>query len=408
MSAFPSWSAADDYGVRVRICVLGGCRVLDDTGADLDLGSRKPRSVVAALALTPGRPVSADALADLVWGGEPPRTAQGSLHAYLSGLRRVLEPERPVRGAASVIETTDHGYVLRVPATSVDAHAFAEEVRAAGRVLAPLASQFDTGPGPDWPTREAVVAAVDRLDAALATWAGEPYADLPDHPDVQAERSSLEQLRAAAEEARLLALLAVGDHAGVLATTESATARHPLREGLWATHALALARAGRQADALEALRTVRTTLAEELGIDPGPRLRALESAVLRQSPEIERTLSAPASAPQAGARPRRRGADVPSPRCGPGRPRRRASGADRTARHGGRGPLRLGPGRGGARHRQDPPRRGPGGAGPSARLHRRRRPVLAGRRSAAAVAVAFGARDPRGAPPSRRSPSTPS
>ena len=68
--------ADDDYRERVRICVLGGCRVLDDTGAELDLGSRKPRSVVAALALTPGRPVSADALADLVWGGEPPRTAR--------------------------------------------------------------------------------------------------------------------------------------------------------------------------------------------------------------------------------------------------------------------------------------------------------------------------------------------
>ena len=119
MSGFPSSCADDDYRERVRICVLGGCRVLDDTGADLDLGSRKPRSVVAALALTPGRPVSADALADLVWGGEPPRTAQGSLHAYLSGLRRVLEPERPVRGAASVIETTDHGYVLRVEPSAV-------------------------------------------------------------------------------------------------------------------------------------------------------------------------------------------------------------------------------------------------------------------------------------------------
>src|SRR4051794_32673713 len=189
MSGVPSSCADDDYGVRVRICVLGGCRVLDDTGAELDLGSRKPRSVVAALALTPGRPVSADALADLVWGGEPPRTAPGSLHAYLSGLRRVLEPGRPVRGAASVIETTDHGYVLQVPAASVDTHAFAQEVRATGRVLAPLASQLETGPTPDWPTREAVVAAVDRLDAALATWAGEPYADLPDHPEVRAERS---------------------------------------------------------------------------------------------------------------------------------------------------------------------------------------------------------------------------
>jgi DNA-binding SARP family transcriptional activator len=277
----------------VRICVLGACRVIDLEGAEVELGSRKPRSIVAALALTPGRPVPVDTLADLVWGGEPPRTAQGSLHAYLSGLRSALEPDRPSRGSASVIETTDHGYVLRTPTRAVDAHAFADEVGAAGRVLAPLATQFEVGPTAGWPTREEVAGAVDRLDDVLATWGGEPYADLPDHPDVLAARSSLERLRAAAEEARLLGLLAVGDHAGVLATTESATARNPMGEALWATHALALVRAGRQADALEALRTVRATLVEELGVDPGSRLRALEAAVLRQAPEIEQTLTAP-------------------------------------------------------------------------------------------------------------------
>ncbi len=81
----------------MRICVLGACRVIDQEGAEVELGSRKPRSIVAALALTPGRPVSLDALADLVWAGDPPRTAQGSLHAYLSGLRTALEPERPAR-----------------------------------------------------------------------------------------------------------------------------------------------------------------------------------------------------------------------------------------------------------------------------------------------------------------------
>jgi DNA-binding SARP family transcriptional activator len=278
---------------HVRICVLGACRVIDQDGAEVDLGSRKPRSIVAALALTPGRPVSVDTLADLVWGGAPPRTAQGSLHAYLSGLRTALEPERPSR-AASVIETTDHGYVLRAPATAVDAHSFVEDVGAAGRVLAPLASQFDVGPTNGWPTRAEVSGAVDRLDDVLATWGGEPYADLPDHPDVLAARSSLDRLRAAAEEARLLGLLAIGDHAGVLATTESATARNPWDEALWATHALALVRAGRQADALEVLRTVRAALVEELGIDPGSRLRTLEAAVLRQAPEIERVLAAPA------------------------------------------------------------------------------------------------------------------
>ena len=394
MSAFPSSSAADDYGVRVRICVLGGCRVLDDTGAELDLGSRKPRSVVAALALTPGRPVSADALADLVWGGEPPRTAQGSLHAYLSGLRRVLEPGRPVRGAASVIETTDHGYVLRVPATSVDAHAFAEEVRATGRVLAPLASQFDTGPGPDWPTREAVVAAVDRLDAALATWAGEPYADLPDHPDVQAERSSLEQLRAggrggpaAGPAGGRRPRRGAGDH-GVghrAAPAARGVVGHP-RPGPGPRRA-----AGRRARG-----AADGTDHAGRGARHRPRPAAASTGVGGAPPVAgDRAHPVGAGIPARGcAHPVAAGRRTVA-RCGPGRPRRRAGGADRAARRGGRGPLRRGPGRGGARHRQDPPRRGPGGAGPSARLHRRRRPVLAGRRRAAAVAVAFGARDPR-------------
>ena len=79
----------------VRICVLGACRVIDQEGAEVELGSRKPRSIVAALALPRADRSSVDTLADLVWGGDPPRTAQGSLHAYLSGLRSALEPERP-------------------------------------------------------------------------------------------------------------------------------------------------------------------------------------------------------------------------------------------------------------------------------------------------------------------------
>ena len=118
----------------VRFLVLGGTRAVADDGADVALGARKPRSIVAALAMAPGRAVSADLLADLVWAGEPPRAAHGALHSYLSGLRRVLEPDRPARGAASVIETTDHGYVLRVEPETVDAHAF---TTVAGRVARP-------------------------------------------------------------------------------------------------------------------------------------------------------------------------------------------------------------------------------------------------------------------------------
>ena len=267
--------------------VLGSTRARDGDFAP-DLGARKPRSIVAALAMTPDRAVSADLLADLVWAGEPPRAAHGALHAYLSGLRRALDPDR---AGTQLIETTDHGYVLRVPLLDVDAHAFAEAAAHVGRVLAPLGSQLTgAGPGPDWPDRDQVVAVLADVDAALAQWQGEPYADLPDHGNVLAARTSLEQLRMAVEEARLLGLLALGEHASVLAATETTIGPHQLRERLWAVHAVALVRAGRQADALEALRTVRGVLADDLGIDPGAELRALEDSVLQQRPGLEQSL----------------------------------------------------------------------------------------------------------------------
>ena len=177
---------------------------------------------------------------------------------------------------------------------------------------------------------------VDRLDAVLRTWrAGEPYADLPDHPDVLAARSALEQVRESAEEARLLGLLGLGEHSAVLASTEQSTSRFPLRENLWAIHALALTRAGRQADALDALRTVRAVLADELGLDPGPQLRELEGAILRQADVLGRA-RAPAGGGLASAHHRpechsargRRGPDG-STGLRPGRPSKPCAGRAR-------------------------------------------------------------------------------
>ena len=192
-----------------------------------EVGARKPRSVLAALALHAGRPVSADVLADLVWAGEPPRAAHGALHAYISGVRKSLDPDRTTRSVASVLETTDHGYLLRVEADDVDAHRFVRDVRRIERVLAPLATQLTSGDRNDWPDRGTVLAALDELDAVLATWTGTPYADLLEHPDVVAERAALEQVRTAAEQCRLLGLLALGEPASVLATTEARVASQP-------------------------------------------------------------------------------------------------------------------------------------------------------------------------------------
>ncbi|HEU5242108.1 MAG TPA: BTAD domain-containing putative transcriptional regulator, partial [Ornithinibacter sp.] len=205
---------------------------------------------------------------------------------YISGLRRSLEPDLAPRARPTVLVTTDAGYRLAVERDDVDASWFATEVRRRHRALAPLATQLSTGPDAAWPSRGEVVAHVEGLEEALRAWRGTAFADLPDHPDVLAERASLDALRATAEEDSALGLLALGEHAGVLAATEQATARASLRERPWALHALALARSGRQAEALEALRTVRGLLAEELGLDPGAELRGLESAILRQDPAL--------------------------------------------------------------------------------------------------------------------------
>ena len=287
----------------MRVGVFGASRVevTEDDGEPrwVEAGARKPRSIVAALALEPGRPVGADRLADLVWAGEPPRAPHGALHAYISRLRRVLAP--------GVLETTDHGYVLRVDPADVDVHAFAADVRRVSTALAPLTTQLGSGVAGGWPDRAEVVAQVESLEAALGAWTGRPYADLGDHPDVDAERASLDQLRLSAEQTRVLGLLALGEHAGLLSVTESSVAAHPLQERWWGLHALALTRAGRQADALAALRQVRELLADELGLDPGPELQALEQAILRQDAILLRTI--PAAAPA-------RTAPVPTPSTG--------------------------------------------------------------------------------------------
>ncbi|HYO39588.1 MAG TPA: BTAD domain-containing putative transcriptional regulator [Nocardioidaceae bacterium] len=290
----------------MRVAVLGQSRVLtsDDPGSDRGtVPARKPRSVLAALVLHLGTAVSAHRLVELVWGEKPPHGANGTLQAYVSGLRHSLEPALKAREQPRVLVSAESGYRLLLDRDQVDATRFADEVRDRHRGLAPLGSllgpqpgaQPGADPGVAWPGRDQVAAHVTALDTALAMWTGEPYADLGEHPDVVAERAALLELAATAEEDRALALLALGEHATVLALTGRLVAAHPLRERVWALHALALTRAGRQNDALSTIRRLRDTLAEELGLDPGHEVRALEEAVLRQDPGLLRAL--PPAAP---------------------------------------------------------------------------------------------------------------
>ena len=125
------------------------------------------------------------------------------------------------------------------------------------------------------------------LREALDLWRGEPYADWPDAEFADAERHRLEGVRTHATELLWEAELALGNHAEAIPELELMARAHPLHENWWSLLAVALYRSGRQGDALDAIRRARSVLAEELGADPGPRLRSVERAILVQDPDLD-------------------------------------------------------------------------------------------------------------------------
>ncbi len=295
----------------MRIAVLGRLQAVRD-GAELDLGPHKQRALLAGLALHAGRVVPVETLTDLVWGDSPPAAVQASLHGYVAALRRVLEPGRVARTEPSVLVTEAPGYRLDVPAEAVDAATFTRDVTDAHRRLGQDLLAVSSALGPD-----ELDAIDEQLAAALALWRGEPYPELPGAADADAERARLAELRWTALVDRGRIGLARGRPAEVAAALTPLAKEQPLREDVWAVLALALARAGRQADALETLGTVKAALADELGIDPGPVLAGLELAVLRQDPAVLGTPAPPVppAAPPAPAAPGPVPAAAPRPRA---------------------------------------------------------------------------------------------
>ena len=255
--------------------VLGLLEVLD-AGRTVELRGRKARAVLAMLLMRPGEVVSADRLAEGLWGDDQPSTAAATLQVYVSHLRKALGPE--------AIRTRSPGYVLAVAPDQVDAGRF-EELVARGRAL------LGDDPG----------AARALLAEALALWRGPALADFTSEDFARAEAARLEELRLVAVEERAEADLALGHHAELVAHLRGLVDEHPLRERLWAQLVLALYRSGRQAEALRAATEVRRVLGEELGIEPGPALRQLEARVLAQDPALD--LPSAAGSPPASPSP---------------------------------------------------------------------------------------------------------
>ncbi|MDP9861813.1 MULTISPECIES: BTAD domain-containing putative transcriptional regulator [Streptosporangium] len=257
----------------VFIRVLGAFAAEVD-GAAVHLGGPRQRGVLALLVAARGQVVPVDRMIEDLWRGEPPARALMSLQAYVSNLRRLLEPGRPPRTPARLLVSAAPGYALRLPPEAVDAWRFEG-----------LLGQART----DTDLR----AARARLAEALGLWQGPAFAEVADEPWAAAETARLNELRLVATELHVAAGLRIGDPAAVVPEAERLTRDEPLREEGWRLHALALWSSGRQADALATLRRARGVLAEELGLDPGPDLTALEEAILTQRTDVLRATVPP-------------------------------------------------------------------------------------------------------------------
>ncbi|MER7001625.1 BTAD domain-containing putative transcriptional regulator [Dactylosporangium sp. NPDC000555] len=255
---------------RLDFRILGPLEAWAPDGRPVDLGARKQRAVLAMLLLEPGRVVSVDRIVEGLWAGEAPASATGTLQAYVSQLRRVLEPDRPPRTPPAVLLTRDPGYLLAVDDAQVDARRFAAGVEAARAGLA----------------RGDLEAAERSLHEALREWRGEPLADLADEEFATAAVARLGELHDGALEDLAEVQLGAGRTAAAIAGAQALLERRPFRERSWGQLMLGLYREGRQADALAAFRRARAVLDEELGLPPGPELRALEAAILRHDPSL--------------------------------------------------------------------------------------------------------------------------
>jgi DNA-binding SARP family transcriptional activator len=259
MSAGPQSvsGAAAEAQAPLEIRLLGPLEV-SRGGEVVALGGPRQGALVALLCLHRARVVSVDEIVDELWGESPPATARHMVEVYVSKLRGLLGP--------SFLVTRRPGYVLELDPESVDIDRFEGLAADGEEALAERDHQL----------------AASRFAGALGLWRGLALADFTFEPFAQSEIARLEELKLLAEEGRIDAELGLGQAAELVAEIEGLIETAPFRERLRAQLMLALYRAGRQADALEAYRSAREVLVEELGVEPGHGLRDLERAILAQ------------------------------------------------------------------------------------------------------------------------------
>jgi DNA-binding SARP family transcriptional activator/tetratricopeptide (TPR) repeat protein len=261
-------ATVQSYPLRVaelsltEVRLLGPIEVLGPSGAHVNLGSRKQRSLLAILALAHDHVVSADRLIDDLWEGDPPERAIVSLYSYVSNLRQLLEPRRDA--PPSVLTTVPPGYALRVPDIAVDVRRF----ELAAHDVSDLLEQQN------W---RALRATAHR---ALSWWRGPALGEFSTEPFAALHAARLEELRQVMVEDLCESRVEMND-GHVIADLDRFVSEHPLRERAWGLLMRALYAGGRQSDALRTYQRARSILSDELGVEPGPQLRDLERSILR-------------------------------------------------------------------------------------------------------------------------------
>src|SRR4051812_1524447 len=253
--------------------VLGPLEVRGDDGV-VAINGPMLRGVLAMLLLEANRPLNAERLAAGLWAETAPADAAKGIQVHVSRLRKAL--------GGSLIATTPAGYRLSVRPGELDLEHFERLVEEGRRTLA------GGTPG----------RAAARVREALALWRGPPLADLAYVPFAAAEIARLEEQRLAALDLRVEADLAAGEHAALVGELQQRLTAEPARENVARQLMLALYRGGRQSEALAVYQRTRAHLSAELGLEPGPELRALETQILRHVPALDLVQPADAEPPR--------------------------------------------------------------------------------------------------------------
>jgi WD40 repeat protein/DNA-binding SARP family transcriptional activator len=256
----------------MRFLVLGPLEVAEAGGEPLPIAGSKERTILACLIARAGRVVPVDDLIEELWGDRPPRNPEKALVSYVSRLRRALRPGRLSDTDPELIFFRGDGYELEADGHLVDAHRFEQLAREGHRLL-------DTG-------RPAEADPV--LEEALGLWRGAAYQGYRYTGFGAAEGERLDELRRAATEDLIDSRLAGGDPGQLVPELEAMVREEPLRERRWGQLMVALYRAGRQAEGLQAFTRAREVLVGELGIEPGTELQRLQAAILSHDGALER------------------------------------------------------------------------------------------------------------------------